>query len=150
MENDTLKWTREVLDEHPFVTGLSPRALDRLSAYAHRAVLRAGQPLFNEGGRADRFWLLGEGEVELSLTVNDRRMLIDLIGNGDVLGWSWLFPPFRWHFDAVATRLTHVVEFNGPGVRRLCEDDREVGYELNHRFLDIVVRRLQATRTRLT
>jgi CRP-like cAMP-binding protein len=150
MENETMKRTREILDVHPFVAGLSKRALDRLSAYAHRAVFRPGQQLFAEGGSADRFWLLGDGEVELSLTVGGRRVFIDRLGDGDVLGWSWLFPPYRWHFDAMATGQTSVVECDGPGVRRLCEQDREVGYELTHRFLDIVVRRLQATRMRLT
>jgi CRP/FNR family cyclic AMP-dependent transcriptional regulator len=150
MENDTTKWTREILGEHPFVAGLSPRALDRLSVFAHRAVFRPGRRLFVEGGHADRFWLLGEGEVELSLTTAEGPTVIDRLGGGDVLGWSWLFPPYRWHFDATAVRLTQVVEFNGPGVRRLCDEDVEVGYELFHRFLDIVVRRMQATRTRLS
>jgi len=150
MENDTLKRTREIINEHPFVAGLSPRALDRLSAYAHRALLRPGHRLFVEGGRADRFWLLGDGEVELSLTTADGSVSIDRLGDGDVLGWSWLFPPYRWHFDAVAVRPTQVVEFNGTGVRRLCDDDPEIGYQLFHRFLDVVVRRMQATRMRLT
>jgi CRP-like cAMP-binding protein len=150
MKNDTMKWTREILGEHPFVAGLSKSSLDRLSAYAHRGVFRPGQQLFVEGGAADRFWLLGDGEVELSLTVGGRAVFIDRLGDGDVLGWSWLFPPYRWHFDAVAVRQTSVIECDGPGVRRLCEVDREVGYELTHRFLDIVVRRLQATRMRLT
>lgn len=149
MEHGTQKWTRELLDEHPFLAGLSRRALDRLSAYAHRGLLRPGHQLFVEGGRADRFWLLGDGEVELFLTARGRRVTIDRLGDGDVLGWSWLFPPYRWHFDAVVLRRTPVVELNGPGVRRLCDEDREVGYELTHRFLDVVVRRMQATRLRL-
>src|SRR5262245_11787111 len=105
MSNDTLKWTREVLDDHPFVAGLPARTLDRLGPDAHRAPFRPGQGLFTEGGRAERFWLLGEGEVELTLTTGTGRVFIDQLGDGEVLGWSWLFPPYRWHYDALATSL---------------------------------------------
>jgi CRP-like cAMP-binding protein len=145
-----MKRTRELLDEHPFIAGLSPRGLNRLSAYGHRGMFRAGQQVFAEGGNADRFWLLRDGEVELSLATGSRRVPIDRLGDGDVLGWSWLFSPYRWHFDAVAVRDTHVVGFDAAGVRRLCDEDTEVGYELFYRFLEVVVRRMQATRMRLT
>jgi len=66
-----------------------------------------------------------------------------------VLGWSWLFPPYRWHFGASAVETTLALELDGPGVRSLCEHDPALGYLLVSRFMGLVVERLQATRLRL-
>jgi CRP-like cAMP-binding protein len=76
-------------------------------------------------------------------------VVVDTLGPGAVLGWSWLFPPYRWHFGAVAVETSLTVEVDGPGIRELCVQDPQLGYELTGRFLQIVVRRLQATRTRV-
>ena len=74
---------------------------------------------------------------------------METLGPHAVLGWSWLFPPYRWHFSASAVETTLAVELDGPGVRDLCARDHELGYELMRRFVEVVVQRMQATRVRL-
>ncbi len=71
------------------------------------------------------------------------------VAEGDVLGWSWLFPPYRWVFDAQALELTRALVFDGTCLRGKCEDDHNLGYELMKRFAHVVVQRLQATRLQL-
>ena len=74
---------------------------------------------------------------------------IETIGPGGVLGWSWLFPPYRWQFGAVATQRSTAVELDADGVRRLMESDDTLGRQLTSRFMSVVVDRLQASRVRL-
>ncbi len=76
-------------------------------------------------------------------------MPIQIIGPGDVLGWSWLFPPFFWHFDAWVVQPTTAIFFYGTRLREACEQDHELGYELMKRMTQVVMRRLQATRQQL-
>jgi CRP-like cAMP-binding protein len=140
----------EQLALQPFLSGVRPAHLERLSVYAHRSVFRPGARIFNEGGRATRFWIIRDGSVELDTTVpGGGTVTVESLGAGAVLGWSWMFPPFTWHFGAVATEPTLTIEFTAPEVLRLCEGDPALGYELTRRFMAVVVERLQTTRTRL-
>ncbi len=142
--------TYELLASQPFLAGLTPGQLDKLSYWAKKATFHAGARLFEEGRRADRFWLLREGHVTLDTHVPGRgNVIVETLGPQSVLGWSWLFPPYRWHFSASAVETTLAVELDGPGVRELCERDAELGQELMKRFLVVVVERMQATRLRL-
>jgi CRP-like cAMP-binding protein len=146
----TMMTTLELLNTHPFLTGLPAPWVERLSYQAHRALHRAGTRLFSEGHRADRFWLIRDGRVALDINVPGRGdVVIEQLGPGDVLGWSWLFPPYRWHFGAVATEQTLAIEFDGAGVRRLCQENPAMGYELTSRFMGVLVDRLQSSRLRL-
>ncbi len=140
----------DLLATQPFLQGLSPRHLDKLSYWSKRTVFHAGARLFEEGGRADRFWLIKEGHVALDTQLPGHgTVVVETLGPGAVLGWSWLFPPYRWHFGASALETTLATELDGPGVRELCERDPELGFQLVSRFLGVVVERLQATRLRL-
>ncbi len=142
--------TYELLSSQPFLAGLTQGQLDRLSYWARKATFHAGTRLFEENRRADRFWLLREGHVTLDTHVPGRgTVIMETLGPQAVLGWSWLFPPYRWHFSASAVETTLAVEFDGPGVRELCERDHDLGYDLKSRFLTVVVDRMQATRLRL-
>jgi CRP-like cAMP-binding protein len=108
------------------------------------------QRLFEDGGGATRFWLLQSGHVALDLHVPGQgRMKIDTIGMGELLGWSWLFPPYRWAFGAVAASPVEAFEFDGRMVRAQCASDPVLGYELTQRLAHVVAKRLQATRVRL-
>src|SRR5688572_29357638 len=114
----------DLIAEQAFLTGLRPMNLERLSYYAKRSVFRAGQRIFSEGGRADRFWVIREGHVQLDTHVPGRAdAVVETLGAGSVLGWSWLFPPYIWHFGAVAVTQCLTVEFDGPGVQGLCDRD---------------------------
>jgi CRP/FNR family transcriptional regulator, cyclic AMP receptor protein len=143
----------DLLAAQPFLAGLTQRQLDRLSYWSKRSVFHAGARLFEEGGRADRFWLIKEGHVTIDsrgpLEGPGERLIVETLGPGAVLGWSWLFPPYRWHFGASAVETTLATELDGPGVRDLCQRDPEIGYLLVSRFMAVVVERLQATRLRL-
>ncbi|GIH03504.1 hypothetical protein Rhe02_15710 [Rhizocola hellebori] len=103
-----------------------------------------------EGQRAEHFWLIGEGVVALDIDVPGRgSVLIERLSPGSVLGWSWMFPPYRWHFDATAERHTRAIQFHGSEVLRLCREDPAAGFDLMQRFVAVLVERLQATRSRL-
>jgi CRP-like cAMP-binding protein len=141
---------QDLLAAHPFLTGLNEARLARLSSWAHRSQFHAGTHLFSEGGHADRFWLIRDGLVRIETEIPGRGTVeIETLGPDTVLGWSWLFPPYRWHFGAIALKATLAVELNGPGVLQLCDNDPELGYDLTQRFTRVVVERLQATRLRL-
>jgi CRP/FNR family transcriptional regulator, cyclic AMP receptor protein len=134
--------------EHPFVAGL-PHAAE-LAGRARSTEFAPGSRLFDEGDEADRFWLIQTGKVALDLHVPGREgVVIETLGDGEVLGWSWLFPPYRWHFGARAVATTHAVEFDGRAVRAVCDADPLLGYALTRRFLGVMLDRLQSTRVRL-
>lgn len=142
--------TSDLLAAQPFVAGLTDYQLQRLEQCAMRSLFHAGNRLFREGDPADRFWLIVRGKVNLDFSVPDRGdILVDTLGPGSVLGWSWLFPPYRWHFGAVAVETTLTVELDGAGVRQLCDRDPALGYALATRSNQVLMDRLQATRLRL-
>ncbi|MFE9657997.1 cyclic nucleotide-binding domain-containing protein [Micromonospora sp. NPDC006431] len=110
-------------------------------------VWHPGHRLFRAGQPAERFWLVRGGEVALDFPVPGRGDVgIETIGAGGVVGWSWLFPPYRWQFGAVAVRRSLAVEFQAAGVRRLMESDDALGRQLTTCFMSVVVDRLQASR----
>lgn len=133
--------------EHPFVAGMKPAHVDLLCASGMHTEFLEGQLIFREGDLANRFYLLETGSVALeSRTSEGRVALIDVLGHGDVLGWSWLFPPYYWHFDARALKPTRAIFFYGTRLREQCDEDHEFGYELIKRMAAVVVRRMQAAR----
>jgi CRP-like cAMP-binding protein len=110
----------------------------------------AGAQLFREGTPADQFFLIREGAVALEVDALARgTIIIETLHQSDVVGWSWLFEPYRWQFDARANEPTRVVAFDGACLRGKCEADHELGYQLMRRFAASLVERLQATRLQL-
>jgi CRP/FNR family transcriptional regulator, cyclic AMP receptor protein len=135
---------------HQFTHGMPADYVAALSGAARHIKVPARYRLFDEGGTADRFWLIQAGQVALDMHVPGRGLVvIEALGMGDVIGWSWLFPPYQWRLGAVAMRPTQAFEVDGPAVREMCAADAGFGYELTRRFLAVVVNRLQATRSRL-
>jgi CRP/FNR family transcriptional regulator, cyclic AMP receptor protein len=142
--------TAEALAGHPFLHGMPHAHLAVLADTARDVTFPARHRLFEDGGSATRFWLIQSGHVSLDLYVpGQSRMKIDTIGMGELLGWSWLFPPYRWAFGAVAVRQTEAFEFDARMVRACCQDDPELGYDLTQRLARVLAKRLQATRVRL-
>jgi CRP-like cAMP-binding protein len=140
----------DLLAAQTFFAGLTDHQLDRLSRWSKRSIFHGGNRVFREGSQADRFWIIQRGRVNLDTHLPGHGdVIIETIGPGAVLGWSWLFPPYRWHFGAVALETTLSIELDGPGVRQLCERDPGLGYDLSARFMQIMLERLQATRLRL-
>jgi len=140
----------DMLVAHPFLDGLADHHLQRLALRSKRSMFHGGNRLFEEGGRADRFWLIRDGMVTVDTRLPGRgSAVVETLGPGSVLGWSWLFAPYRWHFGATAVQTTLTIEIEGPAVRQMCEEDPQLGYDLTNRFMKVVVERLQATRLRL-
>lgn len=140
----------ELIGEHAFFRDLAPQHVELLTEAAMLKEFKAGEVIFEEGDPANRFYILRSGEVELlSEGENGRAASVQRIGPGDVLGWSWLFPPYYWHFDARAVTDTKAIFFYGTWLRESCERDHDFGYAMLKRMSAIVIQRLQATRKRL-
>ncbi|MFG3259832.1 cyclic nucleotide-binding domain-containing protein [Streptomyces sp. NPDC048172] len=123
---------------------------ERLLGLAREVTFPAGSRVFHEGGKADRFWILRSGMVALEAHVPGRRdQVIETLGRGELLGWSWLLEPYAWHLGARAVNRTHAYEFDAAEVRRLCARDPVLGQALALHVVGVVARRLQAARTRL-
>ncbi len=139
-----------VVAELPFLKGLSSKHLQTLADNAMQTQFKAGELIFREGDPANRFYLILSGRVVLESSRKDRPAVrIQTIGAGDVLGWSWLFPPYYWHFDARALEETTAIFFYGTRLREACENDHDLGYELMKRMTSVMLQRLQATRRQL-
>lgn len=131
---------------HPFVRGMSSAHLRILTECAMFTRFDTGQTIFHAGEIANRFYLIQQGKVSLENRSDaDGVITIQTIGAGDVLGWSWLFAPYYWHFNACALEPTQAIFFYGTRLRERCEQDREFGYQLMRRVSAVLIRRLQAT-----
>jgi len=138
------------LATHPFLHGMSCDQLSVLAEAARDVTFPARQRLFEDGGNATRFWLIQSGHVSLDLHVpGEGPVVIETIGMGELLGWSWLFPPYKWAFGAVAATAVEAFEIDAPAVRECCAADPDIGYELNQRVTRVLAKRLQVTRIRL-
>jgi CRP-like cAMP-binding protein len=139
-----------VISEHPFLRGLKPEHLHLLAQNSMRMRYDTGEIIFREGDPANRFYLIERGQVSLESHRQDETPVqVQTIGPGDVLGWSWLFPPYYWHFDARALEPTTAIFFYGTRLREACKEDHDLGYELMKRMTQVVIQRLQATRKQL-
>ncbi|HEX3627010.1 MAG TPA: cyclic nucleotide-binding domain-containing protein [Verrucomicrobiae bacterium] len=143
--------TTKSLAREPFLTGLSEPMLEILAKEAMPAEFKAGEEIFNEGGLANRFYLICSGKVELQAATNSEHqpVIVETIGADSVLGWSWLFPPYTWHFDACAITPVKAIFFYGTRLREECETNHELGHELMKRVSAVVIERLQAARHHL-
>lgn len=131
---------------HPFLEGMSPTHRRILAESAMFTRFEAGQVVFHEGEIANRFYLLQSGRVSVeTLGGAQQAITIQTLGPGDILGWSWLFAPYYWHFSACAVESTQAIFFYGTRLREICEQDREFGFELMRRVTGVLMRRLQMT-----
>jgi CRP-like cAMP-binding protein len=135
---------------HGLFKGLAPQYIQLLAEAAMFKQFETNELIFKAGDPANRFYLLLSGEVALERADKDRpTVVIQTIGPDNVLGWSWLFPPYYWNFDARATRPTKAVFFYGTWLRENCERDAAFGYEMMKRMAVIMIQRLQTARRRL-
>jgi CRP-like cAMP-binding protein len=139
-----------VLSEHPFLNDFPDRHLELVVGCASNVRLEAGQFIFHEGEEANTFYLIRQGKVALQIFSERRGPLTILtLGEGEILGWSWLFPPYRWKFSARTLEPTRVFAIDGQCLRAKAEQDHELGYELLKRFAYVVEDRLEAMRLQL-
>ena len=139
-----------ILAEHPFFKELETRYLQLIVGCATNVRFDAGQFIFREDEEANHFYLIRHGKVALEIfsTAHDP-IVIETLGEGEVMGWAWLVPPYRTFFDARAVELTRAIALDGKCLRGKCAQDHGLCYELMNLFTQIIVERLQATRLQL-
>ncbi len=150
IQENVMQAIEPIISGHPFLKGLSPEHLEILADCAMQTQFEPNQVVFREGEVANRFYLILEGKVALESSAKEGAVIsIETIGPAEVLGWSWLFPPYYWHFDARALVPTKAIFFYGTRLRERCEEDHDLGYELIRRTAQVLMRRLQSTRREL-
>ncbi|MFI9583869.1 Crp/Fnr family transcriptional regulator [Streptomyces sp. NPDC052236] len=123
---------------------------ERLMSIAREVAFPQGTRVFEEGRRADRFWIIRTGTVALDLHVPGRRAaVIEMLGHNELLGWSWLFPPHTWQLGAEAVSPVSAYEFDATEVRAMCQADPALGVTVAQWVGQVLAHRLQAARTRL-
>ena len=139
-----------ILSEHRFFSGFPERYLELIVNCATNVRYEAGQFIFQEGGDADKFYLIRQGKVALQV-ISERRgpLTVLTLGEGEILGWSWLFPPHRYKFSARTLEPTRAFAIDGQCLRGKAEHDHDLGYDLLNRFAPVVERALEATRLQL-
>ncbi len=139
-----------ILSGHPFFAGLGEEYLPLLVGCASNIRFREGERIFCTGGEADRFYLIREGKVALDVCGPGREPItVQTVGEGEVLGWSWLVPPYKWHFDARVVEPVRAFAMDGKCLRAKCEDDHDLGYAMMKQVAQITTQRLQATRRQM-
>ncbi len=131
--------------EHPFFRSMAPAHLALVTKSVSEAKFDTNQIIFHEKEPANRFLLIESGRVALGWhTPEGKMVLVQTLGPGEVIGWSWLFPPFIWHFQAQATEPTSTVVLDGGHLLVAAEENPEFGYDLMRRIAQMVITRLQA------
>lgn len=135
---------------HPFLVGMSAHHIELLMSCATLREFQERDVIFRIGEPANGFYLIAEGAVDLEDWASKRGTLtIETLVAGEPMGWSWLFPPYRWHYHARAIRPTTAVFFDGTALRQFCNEDHSLGHELFKRMSEVMMRRLHATRAKL-
>jgi CRP/FNR family cyclic AMP-dependent transcriptional regulator len=139
-----------LLREHPFFSGLEERDIEFIAGCGRNVVFEPGTYLFREGEDANQIYIVRHGRVALEIGAPGREpVVLDTPEAGEVIGFSWLFPPYRWQFDGRALEPVRAVALDGVCLRGKCEEDKRLGYELMKRVASILLRRLQSARLRL-
>ena len=139
-----------ILAEHSFFAGLESYYANLLVGCAANVRFNAGTYILKEGEEANEFYVIRTGKVALEIFAPQRKpIMVETLGEGDILGWSWLLPPYHWKFHARAIEDTRALALDGKCLREKCEQNHDLGYELLKRFTQIIDRRLEATRFQL-
>jgi CRP-like cAMP-binding protein len=135
---------------HGFFKGLPQGLLEAAAAGAKVRTYRAGEFLLREGRAADEFFVILEGKVALEVFAADRRRItIQTVGPGEVLGWSWLAPPHRWSLDAIAVKATHAITIDAAALWARFGAEPSEGYEFLLRLVPVLAGRIQAMEMQL-
>jgi CRP-like cAMP-binding protein len=139
-----------LLKNHPFLKGLDDKHMETLLSCVTNVRFREGEYLIREGQEAKSFFLLRSGRAAVEIDARQHGMLrIETVGEGEVLGWSWLIAPYRWRFDACAVEEVRAFALDGVCLRTKCDTNPEFGYQMLKRFSLVMAQRLDATRLQL-
>jgi CRP-like cAMP-binding protein len=136
-----------IIAEHPFFAGLDHGFLSLMVGCASNVHFDKGAYIFKEGDPADTFYLIRAGKVAVEIFAPQHKpIIVATLGVGEILGWSWLLPPFHWKFHAHAIDDIRAIALDGKCLRNKCEENHDLGYEVLKRFTQIMEQRLEATR----
>lgn len=139
-----------IIAQHPFFADWDPGALEVVIGCCANHVFKPGSYIYRQGEPADRFYLIREGLVAMEIYVPGRPAIsVETLEAGEIMGWSWLFPPYEWSNDARAVETVRTVSIDGACLRRKIESDKTLGYEIYKRFLPIMAKRLLQARLRI-
>lgn len=139
-----------ILARHPFFKDLEQPYLQLLVGCASNVVFKEGETIARQNDAADVFYLVRQGKVAVGFHAPERgAVTIQTLGGGDILGWDWLVPPYKWHLDARAIEQTRAIALDGKCLRGKCAADPRLGYEFLMRFTQVVVEQLEATHVQL-
>jgi len=138
------------LSNHSFGSGLPPAAIRMLAGIAQPCDFKAGEYLWKQGDHAQVLYLIDSGQIALEILVPHQGPLqIETLSAGEVLGWSSLIEPYRWHFDARALEDVSALVLEGKRLRQQCDDHPTVGYRILKQLTPFLEMRLQKTRLRI-
>lgn len=140
----------KILAEHPFVKGLEKEHIQLILGCAKNVVIEAGKYLFKENEEANSFYIVRKGKIALEIYSPEKgAIVIQTIGEGEMIGWSWMVPPYQWKFDTRAIELTRLIELDGTCLRTKCESDPKLGYEIMKRLANVFEQRINSLRLQL-
>ena len=139
-----------IIAEHPFFAGLKTQYTALLVGCASNVRFEAGVYILKEGEEANQFFLLRHGRVAVEIFAPQRKpTIVETLGEGDILGWSWLLAPYHWRFHARAVEPVRAIALDGKCLRNKCEENHDLGYELLKRLARVIERRLEAVQLQL-
>ena len=139
-----------IIAEHPFFEGLDSEFTKLMVSCASNVRFKAGTYILKEGDPANTFYLIREGKVAVEVFAPQRQpIIVATLSVGELLGWSWLLPPFQWKFHARAIDGVRAIALDGKCLRTKCEENHDLGYAVLKRFAQIMEHRLEATRLQL-
>jgi CRP/FNR family cyclic AMP-dependent transcriptional regulator len=143
-----MKNLEPVIKTQPFFKDLDPKFLEVVAGCAANAVFKAGEVILTEEKPADKFYVVRSGKVSVFIA-HPKTVVIQTVGEGEILGWSWLVPPYAYRFSARAETETQAIVFDGLCLRAKCDENHDLGYELMKRLATVFTERIEATRLQL-
>lgn len=145
-----MKTILDLINEQAFFKDLSLPYRELIAGCGRNRVFNENETMASYGQPAEVFYLVRSGRVLVETTPSSGHgLVVQTLGPGEILGWSWLFPPYQWTFDVIAAEKTHVIEFDASCLRRKCEADSAMGYAFLRKFAGVMTDRLRATRLQL-
>jgi len=145
-----MKTLGPLIAEHPFFKNLEKSYLELIVGCASNVRFDAGQFIFRQGEEANQFYIVRQGKVAIEICPPGQNPItLETISDGEILGWSWVIPPYHWQFDAQAVELTRAIALDGKCLRNKCQEDHSFGYEILNRLVAVIGKGLEAARIQL-
>jgi CRP-like cAMP-binding protein len=139
-----------ILSVHPFFEGIDPEYIAPFAKEARSSTFDPGEFLMRVGEPTQCFYLILHGKVAIETFASDRGpIIIQTFGEGEMVGYCWIIPPYQCRFDIRAVEFTRAICIEADKIRQICEENHEIGYELLKRVIQSMSGLLEATRLQL-